>query len=67
MTDIHKKLANASFQKPSGIVEQTVCRTTGCLATTGCTDTYKEIFASNNIPENVKDMEVKNYVLNLEK
>ena len=51
MTDIHKKLANASFQKPSGIVEQTVCRTTGCLATTGCTDTYKEIFASNNIPE----------------
>ena len=51
MTDIHKKLDNASFQKPSGIVEQTVCRTTGCLATTGCTDTYKEIFASNNIPE----------------
>lgn len=51
MTDIHKKLANSSFQKPSGIVEQTVCRTTGCLATTGCTDTYKEIFASNNIPE----------------
>ena len=51
ITDIHKNLANASFQKPSGIVEQTVCRTTGCLATTGCTDTYKEIFASNNIPE----------------
>lgn len=51
MTDIHKKLESASFQKPSGIVEQTVCRTTGCLATTGCTDTYKEIFASNNLPE----------------
>ncbi|MGN1296870.1 MAG: transglycosylase domain-containing protein [Clostridia bacterium] len=51
MKDIHKELANASFQRPSGIVEQTICRTTGCLATTGCTDTYKEIFSSNNLPE----------------
>ena len=51
MTDIHKTLEKATFQKPSGIVEQTVCRTTGCLATTGCSDTYKEIFASNNLPE----------------
>ena len=51
MTDIHKNLAKATFTKPSGIVEQTVCRKTGCLATTGCTDTYKEIFASNNLPE----------------
>lgn len=51
MTDIHKDLEDATFERPSGIVEQTVCRTTGCLATTGCTDTYKEIFASNNLPE----------------
>ena len=51
MTDIHKNLANASFTKPSGIVEQTVCKRTGCLATTGCTETYKEIFSSNNLPE----------------
>ena len=51
MTDIHKKLENATFIKPNGIVEQTVCRMTGCLATTGCSDTYKEIFASDNIPE----------------
>lgn len=51
MTDIHKNLESASFTKPSGIVEQTVCRTTGCLATTGCSDTYKEIFAQNNLPE----------------
>ena len=51
MTDIHKNLDKATFTKPSGIVEQTVCRKTGCLATTGCTDTYKEIFASNNLPE----------------
>ena len=51
MTDIHKNLTSASFTKPSGIVEQTVCRRTGCLATTGCTETYKEIFSSSNLPE----------------
>lgn len=51
MTDIHKGLDKASFTKPSGIVEQTVCRETGCLATTGCTNTYKEMFLSNNLPE----------------
>ena len=51
MTDIHKDLEDATFERPSGIVEETVCRTTGCLATTGCTDTYTEIFASNHLPE----------------
>ena len=51
MTDIHQGLESASFEKPSGIVEQTVCRVTGCLATTGCTNTYKEVFASNKLPE----------------
>ena len=51
MTDIHKNLASATFIKPDGIVEQTVCKTTGCLATTGCSSTYKEIFTSDNLPE----------------
>ena len=51
MTDIHKNLEGATFERPSGIVEQTVCRTTGGLATTGCTNTYTEIFASNHLPE----------------
>lgn len=50
MTYIHKGLEKATFTRPSGIVEQTVCRTTGCTATTGCTDTYKEIFTSDNLP-----------------
>lgn len=50
MTAIHKGLPSATFTRPSGIVEQTVCRTTGCTATTGCTDTYKEIFTSDNLP-----------------
>ena len=51
MTDVHKDLEGATFEKPNGIVEETVCRTTGCLATTGCSDTYTEIFASNHLPE----------------
>ena len=51
MTDIHSDLEDATFERPNGIVEETVCRTTGCLATTGCTDTYTEIFTSNHLPE----------------
>ena len=51
MTDIHKNLAKASFQKPEGVVRETICKKTGCLATTGCTETYTEMFTSNNLPE----------------
>ena len=51
MTDIHEDLEDASFERPDGIVEETVCRTTGGLATTGCSDTYTEIFDSNHLPE----------------
>lgn len=50
MTAIHKGLEKASFVKPSGLVEQTICKNTGCIATTGCSDTYKEIFTSDNLP-----------------
>ena len=50
MTDIHKDLEGKTFERPSGIVEETVCKLTGCLATTGCTDTYTEIFATNHLP-----------------
>ena len=51
MTSIHEDLENATFTRPSGIVEQTVCRTTGCLATTGCSNKYTEIFTQDNLPE----------------
>ena len=50
MRDIHKDLANASFIRPSGIVDATVCRVTGCLAATGCADTYVEMFTQDNLP-----------------
>ena len=51
MSDIHKPLTNARFVRPNGIVEQTVCRTSGCAAVTGCADTYVEIFSQNNLPQ----------------
>ena len=51
MKDIHANLPNANFTRPDGIVEETVCRTTGCLATTGCTNTYTEIFTADNLPD----------------
>ena len=50
MTVVHKGLPNATFTRPEGIVEQTVCKTTGCIATTGCSNVYKEIFTSDNLP-----------------
>lgn len=51
MTDIHKSLDKATFTKPGGIVESTVCKKSGCLASTGCGETYKEMFTSDNLPE----------------
>ena len=47
----HKGLANKNFNKPtSGLTTATVCRVTGCLATSSCTDTYTETFTTDNLP-----------------
>lgn len=51
MTGIHKGLPAATFTRPSGIVEQVVCKKTGCIAVAGCVETYKEIFTPDNLPE----------------
>ena len=51
MTDIHKDLPSATFVRPEGIIERTVCRTTGCLASRNCTNTYTEFFTEDNLPE----------------
>ena len=51
MKSIHKNLPNAKFNTPSGITQATVCKKTGCLATSSCTDTYTETFAQDNLPE----------------
>ena len=50
MRNVHSGLAGARFTRPSGIVTATVCRATGCLASSGCTSTYQEIFTSDNMP-----------------
>lgn len=50
MKNVHKDLPNKDFNKPSGIVTATVCKTTGCIATSSCTDTYTEIFTQDNMP-----------------
>ncbi len=52
MKDIHKNLSNKNFNVPStGIVTKTVCKDTGCIATTTCTNTYTETFTTDNVPE----------------
>ena len=51
MTDIHRDLPTATFVRPEGIIERTVCRTTGCLASRSCTNTYTEIVTEDNLPE----------------
>lgn len=51
MKDIHKNLPNKSFNKPStGLTQAKVCKVTGCLATSSCTETYTEIFTTDNLP-----------------
>ena len=50
MKSVHKDLPNKNFNKPSGIITATVCKITGCIATSSCTDTYSEIFTKDNMP-----------------
>ncbi|MCI8640975.1 MAG: hypothetical protein HFJ59_03775 [Clostridia bacterium] len=51
MKAIHTNLPNKNFSQASGIVSASVCRASGCIATTGCTDVYTEIFTADNMPE----------------
>lgn len=50
MKNIHNGLPNKTFSKPSGIVTANICKVTGCIATSSCTDTYTEMFTSDNMP-----------------
>ena len=50
MKKIHTDLENAKFEEPSGIVEAKICRDTGLLAGSGCSDTYTEIFTEGTEP-----------------
>ena len=51
MKNIHSGLENASFgDPPSGITTVTLCKDSGLLANTGCTNTYTEYFLKNTAP-----------------
>ena len=50
MTKIHKDLSDKSFNKPYTIEQLNICIETGCLANTGCKNTYTEYFTKNNLP-----------------
>ena len=51
MTEIHKGLANSTFERPQNIVDATVCMETGLLASNKCTKKYSEIFIKGHLPE----------------
>ena len=55
MTDIHKDLENAKFQVPSGIVTKTICKDTGLLASSKCSNKYDEVFVSGTEPTETCD------------
>lgn len=50
MRKVHEDLPEATFTRPSGIVDVRICRKSGCKATDSCSDTYTEIFAENSVP-----------------
>ena len=50
MKEIHKPLDNADFKRPSNIVEEEVCSSTGGLAGPKCSSTYTDLFVSGHTP-----------------
>ena len=50
MQDIHKGLPSKTFDKPSKIVTARVCKNSGKLATSSCTNTYVEEFVEGTVP-----------------
>lgn len=51
MKSIHQDLDNAEFTRPDGVVEKSVCKISGKLATAACGgNVYTEVFSENNVP-----------------
>lgn len=51
MKNVHKNLEKKRFTKPDGVVTATVCKDSGKIATSACTNTYTEYFAKGNVPK----------------
>ena len=50
MKQVHKNLKSTKFTKPSGVVTAKICPVTGKVATSKCSNTYTEYFASGTVP-----------------
>ena len=51
MTQIHSNLSNAKFEITSGVVTATICKDSGEVATSNCTNTYTEYFLKRTVPD----------------
>ena len=51
MKNVHKQLTAKKFVQPKTIKTVSICKATGKKASESCTDTYSEIFSSDNIPD----------------
>ena len=50
MKQVHSNLPAKTLQRTSNIVNATICRDTGCLATDKCTNIYSEEFIAGTVP-----------------
>lgn len=59
MKKVHEDLPSATFTEPSGIVKVTICRKSGCKASSSCTETYSEYYASGTEPSECEGHSLK--------
>ena len=51
MSKVHEGKDKSTFNQPSGVVTETICRVSGKKATSKCSDTYQEVFVEGKVPE----------------
>ncbi|WP_099192452.1 transglycosylase domain-containing protein [Tepidibacter mesophilus] len=66
MSKVHKSLPSKSFERPSGIVSQTICLQSGQLATHYCEKTRAEKFVSGTQPKDYCDIHTQDNSIEIE-
>ena len=51
MKKIHLNIPPSKFQITSGVTTATICKDSGKIATSNCTDTYTEYFLKDTVPK----------------